>query len=49
MPEPEKEQASYTNNLKNFINNVVTKKTETNQALNQTSYYDTLRKINAKK
>ncbi len=49
-PEPEKEQGiSYANNLKNFIHNVVTKKTETNQALNQVSYYDTLRKINAKK
>ena len=48
--EPEKEHGtSYNNNLKNFIHNVVTKKTETNQALNQMSYYDTLRKINAKK
>ena len=47
-PEPEK-VISYTNNLKNFIHNVVTRKTETNQSLNQGSYYDTLRKINAKK
>lgn len=47
-PEPEK-TTSYTNNLKNFIQNVVTKKNETNQSLNQVSYYDTLRKINAKK
>lgn len=50
MPESEQEKTTnYANNLKNFIQNVVTKKTETNQSLNQMSYYDTLRKINAKK
>ena len=47
-PEPEK-VIGYTNNLKNFIHNVVTRKTGANQSLSQVSYYDTLRKINAKK
>ena len=47
---PEEEKVtSYTDNFKNFIHNVVTKKTEANQSLNQVNYYDTLRKINAKK
>lgn len=42
--------STYTNHLKNFIHNIVTKKTEQPSAsLNQTSYYETLRKINAKK
>ena len=41
---------TYKNHLKNFIHNIVTKKPEESVAnLNQASYYDTLRKINAKK
>lgn len=40
---------SYANNLKNFIQNIVTKKSENNQTLNQANYYETLRKINVKK
>ena len=48
--EDKKDHASYTNHLKNFIQNIVTKKTEEDSSnLNQMSYYDTLRKINAKK
>jgi hypothetical protein len=49
-PEPEKEKGiNYTNNLKNFIHNIVTKKPETDNSLSKISYYDTLRKINVKK
>lgn len=49
-PPQENEDASYTNHLKNFIQNIVTKKPEEAAAnLNQASYYDTLKKINAKK
>ena len=49
-PPPDNEGASYTNHLKNFIQNIVTKKSEEPSSnLNQVSYYDTLRKINAKK
>lgn len=44
----ESESFNYTNNLKNFIHNTK-KKPEDAQVLNQTGYYDTLRKINAKK
>lgn len=41
---------SYTNDLKNFITNIVTKKPEDQGVnLNQMNYYDTLRKINAHK
>lgn len=46
--ENESEGFNYTNNLKNFIQNTK-KKPEDTQVLNQTGYYDTLRKINAKK
>lgn len=42
-------KVNYTNHLKNFLTNIVTRKTESNVNLSQTSYYDTLRKINAKK
>ncbi len=49
-PPQENENASYTNHLKNFIQNIVTKRPEEAVAnLNQASYYDTLKKINAKK
>lgn len=49
-PHSDSENATYTNHLKNFIQNIVTKKSdEQTTNLNQTSYYDTLRKINAKK
>jgi hypothetical protein len=49
-PADEEENGKYTNHLKNFIQNIVSKKSEEqNVNLNQTSYYDTLRKINAKK
>lgn len=49
-PPPDGEGITYTNHLKNFIQNIVTKKPEQQSAsLNQTSYYNTLRKINAKK
>ena len=49
-PPSDNENATYTNHLKNFIQNIVTKKSdEQSTSLNQTSYYDTLRKINAKK
>ena len=46
--EPE-EKVSYTNHLKNFITQIVTKKSDENMSANQTSYYDTLRRISAKK
>jgi len=50
LPEPEEENThSYTNHLKNFIQNIVSKKSDETASLNQMSYYDTLRKINAKK
>lgn len=39
----------YTNNFKNFIQNMITRKVDVGQTLNQMNYYDTLRKINAKK
>jgi len=49
-PAEEENEATYSNHLKNFIQNIVTKKSdEQSSSLNQTSYYDTLRKINAKK
>jgi len=48
IDEGAEESFSYTNNLKNFIQNIA-KKPEDTQVLNQTGYYDTLRKINAKK
>lgn len=49
-PPSDDENSTYTNHLKNFIQNIVTKKSdEQSTNLNQTSYYDTLRKINAKK
>lgn len=43
------EKASYTNHLKNFITQIVTKKPDENMSTNQMSYYDTLRRISAKK
>ncbi len=43
-------ESKYTNQLKNFIQSIVSKKTDEQSAsLNQMNYYDTLRKINAKK
>jgi uncharacterized phage infection (PIP) family protein YhgE len=43
-------ESKYTNQLKNFIQSIVSKKTEEqNPSLNQMNYYETLRKINAKK
>ena len=49
-PPPDNDNITYTNHLKSFIQNIVTTKPdEQNASLNQTSYYDTLRKINAKK
>lgn len=48
--EEQEEGANYKSHLKNFIQNITTKKSETqNMSLNQSGYYDTLRKINAKK
>lgn len=44
------ESANYANHLKNFIQNIVTKKPDSqSQNLDQASYYSTLRKINARK
>ncbi len=40
------QEAKYTNSLKNFLTNMVTKKLESNSNL---SYYDTLKKVNTKK
>lgn len=40
---------TYTNHLKSFITQIVTKKPQENMSLNQASYYDTLRRISAKK
>ena len=49
-PQSESKNATYTNHLKSFIHNIVTKKPDQQStSLNQMSYYDTLRKINAKK
>ena len=49
-PPSNDEEITYTNHLKNFIQNIVTKKPDQQStSLNQTNYYDTLRKINAKK
>ena len=49
-PQANDENATYTNHLKNFIQNIVTKNSdEQGTSLNQTSYYNTLRKITAKK
>ncbi len=43
-------ESKYTNQLKNFIQSIVSKKTDEQSAnLNQMNYYETLRKINAKK
>jgi hypothetical protein len=44
----EVKKPAYTNHLKSFISQIVTKKPE-NMSLNQASYYDTLRRISAKK
>ena len=46
--EEKKPTAAYSNHLKSFISQIVTKKPE-NMSLNQASYYDTLRRISAKK
>ena len=44
------ESVSYTHSLKNFLHNITTEKTnETSSPSNQMNYYDTLRKINARK
>ena len=49
-PIDDKDLITHSNHLKNFIHNIVTKKSdEQGSSLNQTSYYETLRKINAKK
>jgi len=49
-PPANDEEGTHINHLKNFIQNIVTKKSdEQGSSLNQMSYYDTLRKINAKK
>lgn len=48
VSEEERKPAAYTNHLKSFISQIVTKKPE-NMSLNQASYYDTLRRISAKK
>ena len=49
-PPANDEEGTYTNHLKNFIQNIVTKKSdEQSSSLSQMSYYGTLRKINAKK
>lgn len=49
-PQSDDKNTTYTNHLKSFIHNMVTKKPDQQGAsLNQMSYYDTLRKINAKK
>jgi len=49
-PLSDNEGVTYTNHLKNFIQNIVTTKPDKqNTSLNQTSYYNTLRKISAKK
>jgi hypothetical protein len=51
-PLEEKSESQYTNHLKNFIQNIVSKKTDgeyESANLNQMSYYDTLRKIKVKK
>ncbi|MDP4709329.1 MAG: hypothetical protein NWS20_04955 [Rickettsiaceae bacterium] len=49
-PANDEDEITYSNHLKNFIQNIATKKSdEQSSSLNQTSYYDTLRKINAKK
>lgn len=43
-------ESKYTNQLKNFIQSIVSKKPDEQSAsLNQMNYYETLRKINAKK
>lgn len=43
-------ESKYTNQLKHFIQSIVSKKSdEQSTSLNQVNYYDTLRKINAKK
>jgi hypothetical protein len=44
------EDSTYTEQIKNFIQNIVIKKSgQQNGNLNQAGYYDTLRKINARK
>lgn len=43
------QQTSYTNHLKNFVTQIVSKKPETNASLNQMNYYDTLKRISVKK
>ena len=43
------QKTSYTNHLKNFVTQIVSKKPETNASLNQMNYYDTLKRISAKK
>ncbi|RTK92904.1 MAG: hypothetical protein EKK61_02245 [Rickettsiales bacterium] len=48
--EEEKVEIKYKDHLKNFLNNIVSKKTnELSSNMNQMNYYNTLRKINAKK
>ena len=48
LDEPASE-SKYTNQLKNFIQSIVSKKNDEPVSLSQMNYYDTLRKINAKK
>ncbi len=49
-PITDETESKYTNQLKNFIQSIVSKKTDEQSAnLNQMNYYETLRKINAKK
>ena len=47
--EDDSKKPTYTNHLKSFITQIVTKKPQENMSLNQESYYDTLRRISAKK
>ena len=49
-PITDETESKYANQLKNFIQSIVSKKTDEQSAnLNQMNYYETLRKINAKK
>ncbi len=49
-PINEDKENNYKDHLKSFLNNIVSKKTnELGSGMNQMSYYDTLRKINARK
>ncbi|NRB10895.1 MAG: hypothetical protein HRU35_04700 [Rickettsiaceae bacterium] len=49
VSEEEVSSNKYANQLKNFIQTIVSKKNEDSANLSGLSYYDTLRKINAKK